>query len=88
MTSAFFSNHRQSLVIRGNLASPSFLPWIERHSCRLGLTLRQIQASAATVEIEVEGQRDLIDALEVGCLLGPFDVWVASIERVPAQIAS
>ena len=81
------SNHKQRLVIHGNLASPSFLPWIARHSARLGLEARQIQVGSARVAIEVEGQPDLIDALEVGCLLGPIDVWVSSIERMPAPLS-
>ncbi|MEL6688863.1 MAG: hypothetical protein AAFP28_00980 [Pseudomonadota bacterium] len=35
----------------------------------------------------VEGQEELIDALEVGCLLGPIDVWVESVEQHPAPSA-
>ena len=81
------SNHRQRFVIHGNLASPAFLPWIERHSARLGLTCAQIKAAPARIEFKVEGQTDLIDALEVGCLLGPYDVWVETIERSPAPLS-
>ena len=81
MSAPALSNQRQRFTIRGKLESPSFLPWVDRHSYRLGLSLEHIRADAACVEIEVEGQADLIDALEVGCLLGPFDVWVESIER-------
>lgn len=86
MTAFPLSNHRQHLVILGNLGSPSFLPWIERHSHRLGLRCEALTAGPARVELRVEGQADLIDALEVGCLLGPFDVWVETIERAPASI--
>lgn len=86
MTALPLSNHRQRLVIEGNLASPSFLPWIERHSRRLGLRCEALKAGPERVELRVEGQTDLIDALEVGCLLGPFDVWVEKIEREPAAL--
>ena len=86
VTAASYSNSRQCLVIRGDLASPSFLPWVKRHSHRLGVECQQIHADPARVELRVEGQADLIDALEVGCLLGPFDVWVESIERTPVRL--
>lgn len=88
MTPASVSNTHQCFVIRGDLGSASFLPWIRRHGQRLGLACQQIHADATRVELRVEGQADLIDALEVGCLLGPFDVWVESIERTPASLAT
>ncbi|MEM6940089.1 MAG: acylphosphatase [Pseudomonadota bacterium] len=72
---------RQSLVIRGELGGETFVPWIERHSTRLGLSAHRVSTTAERIELEVEGQPDLIDALEMGCLLGPIDVWVSSIER-------
>ncbi|EEX13930.1 conserved hypothetical protein [Citreicella sp. SE45] len=33
------------------------------------------------MEIEVEGPPALLDAMEMGCLLGPIEVWVESIVR-------
>ncbi|MEM9348829.1 MAG: acylphosphatase [Pseudomonadota bacterium] len=86
MRPAAVSNHRRRLVIRGKLASPTFLPWVKRHSRRLGLKCQNLHADPALVEFNVEGQTELIDALEVGCLLGPIDVWVDSVEQHPAAI--
>lgn len=82
------SNHAQRFVIRGSLDSPSFLPWVARHSDRLGVTCQQVQTGPKRVELLVQGQSDLIDALEMGCLLGPFDVWVESIDRFPANLSA
>lgn len=73
----------QILVIQGQLAGPSFIPWIERHSRRLGLKSRHTHVGPDRIELEVQGPPELIDALEVGCLLGPMDVWVDSINRLP-----
>ncbi|MBU2942671.1 acylphosphatase [Shimia thalassica] len=73
----------QVLVIQGQLAGPSFIPWIERHARRLGLSSRHTFVSPERIELEVQGPAELIDALEVGCLLGPMDVWVDSIDRAP-----
>ena len=85
MTQAALSNRHERLVIRGDLASASFLPWVDRHSSRLGLRCQALAIGPACVELEVAGQAELIDALEVGCLLGPFDVWVDTIERHPQR---
>lgn len=79
------SNRTQTLIIRGELHSPSFLPWVARHSVRLGLTCETLRADASEAIFEVGGQAELIDAFEVGCLLGPFDVWVEAISRTPSQ---
>jgi hypothetical protein len=40
------------------------------------------RASATCVEVEAEGFEDMLDALGVGCLLGPAEVWVESVNRV------
>lgn len=74
---------RERLVILGEVDSPSFVPWIMRHSGRLGLEDCNICIEPGQIGVTVTGQQDLIDALEVGCLLGPIDVWVSSIDRNP-----
>jgi acylphosphatase len=79
------SNHLQKLIITGDLAAASFLPWVARHSVRLGLRCEHILISEARVELSVEGQAEMIDALEVGCLLGPIDAWIETIERQPMR---
>jgi len=35
--------------------------------------------------IEVAGPIELIDMMEVGCSLGPIDVWVETIFRTPIE---
>lgn len=77
------SNQSQTLELVGDLQSPSFLPWVIRHSQRLGLTCEVLHSDDGKAVFKVDGQVDLIDAFEVGCLLGPFDVWVETIERRP-----
>lgn len=78
------SNQPQKFMLRGELQSPNFLPWVERHSRKLGLRCETLHADASKAVFKVDGQADLIDAFEVGCLLGPYDVWVESITRGPA----
>lgn len=81
------SNHMQWLTITGDLGSSSFIPWVMKHSRRLGLSCEKAHADASRAVFKVEGQPDLIDALEVGCMLGPYDVWVETIERRPAGVS-
>ncbi|MHA7867011.1 MAG: acylphosphatase [Salipiger thiooxidans] len=67
--------------IAGQVDAPGFAPWIERHACRIGVGVTLLQAASDHVEIEVEGPPALLDAMEMGCLLGPIEVWVESIVR-------
>ena len=73
---------RARLVIVGNVGASTFVPWIERHASKLGLTGLVCRGSARCLEVEADGLEDMLDALEVGCLLGPAEVWVESVSRV------
>jgi acylphosphatase len=72
---------RQRLVISGNVEAPLFIPWIERHGSKLGLTHIVCRQGLGCIEMEAEGIEEMLDAMEVGCLLGPAEVWVESINR-------
>ncbi|MBS1183163.1 MAG: acylphosphatase-like protein [Proteobacteria bacterium] len=76
---------RERLTIRGRLGADSFLPWVMRHAARLGLAGDIRHADAGRVDIDLRGPVDLIDAMEMGCLLGPIDVWVETIDRTPSS---
>lgn len=71
----------ERFIIRGDLAAPTFLPWVARHLHRLGLQGQTRRESDACVELLVEGPPDLIDAMEMGVSLGPIEAWVETIER-------
>jgi len=71
----------EQFIIAGDLASDSFLPWIERHLRRLGLRGTPQRRSEGQVELILSGPPDLIDAMELGVSLGPIDVWVETIAR-------
>lgn len=75
---------RERLTIRGNLGADSFLPWIMRHAARLGVEGAISHADMARVDLDVCGPADLVDAMEMGCLLGPIEVWVDTVDRVPS----
>ena len=68
--------------IMGDVGSPVFALWIARHAARLGLLGRVLVQGAAEVEVVLSGPPDLLDAMELGCSLGPREVWVERIERV------
>ncbi|NTJ43710.1 acylphosphatase [Agrobacterium larrymoorei] len=72
----------QRVIILGDLKPVVFLPWIDRHAAKLGLSQSIIHVSDTRIEIDFHGQEDLIDMMEVGCFLGPIDVWVDAIERL------
>ena len=72
---------REEFTIEGALGTPLFLPWIERHAARLGVEMRLRDSAPERLAVEFEGAPALLDAMEMGCLLGPIDAWVESIVR-------
>ncbi|AVA26460.1 MULTISPECIES: acylphosphatase [unclassified Rhizobium] len=72
---------REHMTILGDVNSTSFVPWIQRHADKLGLSQTFFHSGADRIELEVAGPVELIDMLEMGCSLGPFDVWVEEIQR-------
>lgn len=77
--------HSQSFAILGDVGAPIFAIWIARHARRLGLRGAILHHDAGRLEMVVTGLPDLLDAMALGCSLGPQEVWVEQIDR--AQIA-
>ncbi len=71
------------MTILGDLEVASFVPWIQRYAAKLGLSETISHASADRIELELAGPEELIDMMELGCTLGPIDVWVEIIARKP-----
>jgi len=77
------SQLQERMTILGDLDTASFVPWIRRHAAKLGLLQAISHTSADRIELEVAGPVELIDMMEIGCSLGPIDVWVETILRTP-----
>ncbi len=77
----------ERMIITGRLDVARFLPWIRRHSAKLGIHQTVDHADEARIELTVMGPVELIDALEMGCSLGPISVWVEDIQRADAVAA-
>jgi acylphosphatase len=77
------SNAREQMILHGEFSAGSFVPWIEAYARKLGLGGTIHKSEADRIELHLEGPPDLVDAMEVGCLLGPIDIWVETIERSP-----
>ncbi|TIS64320.1 MAG: acylphosphatase [Mesorhizobium sp.] len=76
---------RERMTILGDVEAASFLPWIERHAAKLGLAQAICVAGPDRIELDVAGPAELIDMMEMGCSLGPIDVWVEAIHRTPIK---
>lgn len=74
----------ECMTIHGRLDPVSFVPWIRRHAAKLGLVHNVTSSSSDRIELEISGAPELIDMMEMGCSLGPIDVWVETIDRSPA----
>jgi len=73
----------ERFFIQGRVDSDKFPPWIERHARKLGVACHIDRQDRATLEAVLTGPVELLDAMEMACLLGPFQVWVDQIERRP-----
>lgn len=78
----------QRFAIRGQVGAASFLPWITRHAARLGLCGQILGQSETCVDLILSGPPDLLDAMALGCSLGPQEVWVDDIDRLPGNDVS
>jgi acylphosphatase len=68
--------------IRGDVGSGVFPIWISRHASRLGLTGMILSQMTDCVEAIFSGPPELLDAMALGCSLGPQEVWVEEISRI------
>ncbi|WP_246689002.1 acylphosphatase [Mesorhizobium sp. WSM4310] len=73
------------MTILGDVDAVSFVPWIRRHAAKLGLVQTISSTSTGRIELDVAGPVELIDMMEMGCSLGPIDVWVEAIHRAPIK---
>lgn len=78
----------QHFAIRGQVGAASFAPWITRHAARLGLCGRIVRQSQTCLDVVLCGPPDLLDAMALGCSLGPQEVWVDQIDRLPGNAVS
>ena len=69
------------MVLSGNVGAPDFLDWISHRARRLGLKGWVKAASCNRLEMLVIGPPDLVDAMELGCSLGPMSVMVDHVDR-------
>lgn len=72
---------RERMTILGDLDAETFVPWIRRHAAKLGLSEAIMHAGPDRIELDLAGAPELLDMMEVGCSLGPIDVWVETINR-------
>ncbi|MCR6502894.1 acylphosphatase [Shinella sp. CPCC 101442] len=74
---------QERMTILGELDAESFVPWIRRHAAKLGVSQVITHSGPDRIEVDLSGAPELIDMMEVGCLLGPINVWVETIDRRP-----
>jgi acylphosphatase len=68
------------LRILGDVGAADFRAWTLRHAARLGLGCAIIAHRADCLELTATGPGDLVEALALGCSLGPRSVMVDRVE--------
>ncbi|MFK7744504.1 MAG: acylphosphatase [Roseobacter sp.] len=74
------------LHLTGQLTSDTMLAWICHRARLLDLRGSVAPQKDHSIKVTVMGPEALIDAMEVACLLGPQDVWVAAINRTDIPV--
>ena len=79
---------QERVIILGKWNSELFVPWIQRHAAKLDLSPKKLTATDEQITFELDGAPELLDAMEVACLLGPFTIWVEEIKRTALPLDS
>ncbi|NVK35975.1 MAG: acylphosphatase [Rhodobacteraceae bacterium] len=66
----------------GTFDTRHFCDWIGHRAHKLGLTGRIEAASSERITLYVQGQEELLNAMEVACSLGPIDADVSHTNLV------
>jgi acylphosphatase len=74
-------SHR--LRILGDVGAADFRSWTLRHAARLGLGCAVVAHRADCLEVSATGPGELVEALALGCSLGPRSVMVDRVETAP-----
>jgi len=73
------------MVFRGAFIPESFGEFMRHRALRLSVEARPRRLEAGRIEVEVEGEADLVDMFEMACSLGPIDCLVLDVERGVAR---
>lgn len=79
---------RATMVFHGVFAPESFAEFMRHRAARLSIAARPRRLEDARIEVEVEGDADLVDMFEMACSLGPLDCLVLDVERVGSEPGS
>ena len=70
-----------TIVFIGQFHPESFVEFVDHRARRLQLDAVVESVGVDRITVAVSGQRDLIDAFEMACSLGPIDCLVRDVER-------
>ncbi|RVV98921.1 acylphosphatase [Mesobaculum littorinae] len=71
----------ERFVITGAVEAADFPGWIGAHGRKLGLELGPMERQGAALAFRAAGAPEMLDALEMGCSLGPRSVTVQRVDR-------
>jgi hypothetical protein len=77
--------HSTTLIFLGRFRPESFLAFAAHRAERLALRTSVGTVCSDRIEITVTGEKDLVDAFEIACSLGPIDCLVLDHRRVTNQ---
>ncbi|MCX5516548.1 hypothetical protein C3941_18585 [Kaistia algarum] len=74
-----------TMVFVGAFVPESFAEFMRHRAARLSIEARPRRIEPERIEVEVEGEPDLVDMFEMACSLGPIDCLVLEVERTGSR---
>jgi hypothetical protein len=69
------------MIFLGHFVPESFAEFMRHRAARLSIEARPRRVDLERIEVDVEGEIDLVDMFEMACSLGPIDCLVLDVQR-------
>lgn len=77
-----------TITLTGTLDQPQLLPWIQGHAAKLGVRIQITKSTRSDVRFDACGATEMVQALALGCSLGPHGVWIEDVKLSPVEPTS
>ena len=81
------SEYTATIHVFGNIVALDFPIWILNHAKKLGLHDVKTLRHHNCIEVLAAGPEEMLDALALGCSLGPTTVLVERISHTSSEVA-
>lgn len=78
--------YRADICLRLASGMTSMIPWIKRHAAKLSVQITVLDHAENRLVLRAEGPEEMVQALALGCTLGPIGAAVTEVEVLPREV--